>query len=177
MFLKKERIEMKKTLALAAIVAVSGLAQADTLVIDVSGAESYGFQGDALNQVLSVLVGSGASITNIAWDVNLTTLGLSWADENTMFFAGAESVNPGFGDAFTVSNANYAGSQASGIVLGLDGLLSIEFHEVGFDDNVGVDSFYGQGSTVTLSGTGFVPAPGSLAVLGLGGLVAGRRRR
>ena len=174
MFLKKERMKMKKTLALAAIVAVSGLAQADTLVIDVSGSNSWGFQGDALNEVLSVFVGSNATISNIAWNVNMTTLGLSWADENTMFFAGSESVTPGFGDAFTVTNANYSGSQASGIVLGVDGLLSIEFHEVGFDDNVGIDSFYEAGSSITIS---FVPAPGSLAVLGLGGIVAGRRRR
>ena len=78
------------------------------------------------------------------------------------------------GDAFTVSNANYAGSQGSGLVLDASGMLSIEVHEVGFDDNPGdIDSFFNSG-TVTIS---YVPAPGALAVLGMGGLVAGRRRR
>jgi len=169
---------MKKTIALAAVVAAAGLANADTLVIDVSGAQSWGFQGDAMNEVMNVLVGAGASITNIAWDVNMTTVSPSWADENTMGFNGLEVVQPAPGDTNTVSNANYAGSQGSGLVMDGTGMLSIEFYEVGFDDIAGgVDSFYEAGSTVTLSGTGFVPTPGSLAVLGLGGLVAGRRRR
>ena len=170
---------MKKTIALAAVLAAAGLAHADTLVIDVSGLASWDFQGDPDNEIMNVLVGAGASITDIAWDVNLTTLGISWAEENTMgFFGNSVVVNPGFGDAFTVTNMNYAGSTSTAITLGADGMLDIEAYEVGFDDNVDdVDSFYEAGSTITLSGSGFVPTPGSLAVLGLGGLVAGRRRR
>lgn len=167
---------MKKTIALAAVAALAGTAAANhsTLTIDVSGVNSWGFQGDPQNEFIDVFVGAGATITNIAWDVNLTTLGISWADENTMTFNGAESVNVAAGDAFTVSNANYAGSQASGLVLDASGMLSIEVHEVGFDDNPGdIDSFFNSG-TVTIS---YVPAPGALAVLGMGGLVAGRRRR
>lgn len=167
---------MKKTIALAAIAAISGSAMAgSSLVVDVSGIESWDFQGDANNTVLSVLVGAGASITSISWDVSLTTFGLSWADENTMTFNGSQSINVAAGDAFTVSNAPYAGSTGSSLVLDGSGLLNIEFHEVGFDDNPNaVDSVFGQGSTLTI---GYVPTPGSLAVLGLGGLVAGRRRR
>lgn len=169
---------MKKTIALAAIAALAGSAMADSLVVDVSGIESWDLQGDANNTILNVLVGAGASITSISWNVTLTTIGVSWADENTMTFNGAQSINVGAGDAFSVTNAPYAGSTGSSLSIGGTGLLSIEFHEVGFDDNFNaVDSFFGQGSTLTLNGTGFVPTPGSLAVLGLGGLVAGRRRR
>ncbi|MCA9276767.1 MAG: PEP-CTERM sorting domain-containing protein [Phycisphaerales bacterium] len=165
---------MKKTIALAAVAALAGTAMGTDLVIDVSGVESWDFQGDADNTILNVFVGAGATITNIAWNVNLTTLGISWADENTMTFNGAQSINVAAGDAFTVSNANYAGSAASGIVLDGSGMLSIEFHEVGFDDNANaVDSFFNSGS-LTIS---YVPAPSALAVLGLGGLAAGRRRR
>ncbi|MBL4697876.1 MAG: PEP-CTERM sorting domain-containing protein [Phycisphaerales bacterium] len=167
---------MKKTLALAAIVATAGMATGQTLVIDVSGAQSFGFQGDPINEIMNVLVGAGANITNIAWDVNLTTFGVSWAEENTMgFFGNSVAINPGLGDAFTVINANYAGSMATNFTLGGDGNLDIEFYEVGFDDNAGaVDSLYESGSTVTIT---YTPAPSALAVLGLGGLVAGRRRR
>ncbi|MEZ6164892.1 MAG: PEP-CTERM sorting domain-containing protein [Phycisphaerales bacterium] len=165
---------MKKTIALAAVAALAGTAMGTDLVIDVSGVESWDFQGDADNTILNVFVGAGATITNIAWNVNLTTVGISWADENTMTFNGAQSINVAAGDAFTVSNANYAGSAASGIVLDGSGMLSIEFHEVGFDDNANaVDSFFNSGS-LTIS---YVPAPSALAVLGLGGLAAGRRRR
>ena len=165
---------MKKTIALAAVAALAGTAMGTDLVIDVSGIESWDFQGDANNTILNVFVGAGATITNIAWNVNLTTIGISWADENTMTFNGAQSINVAAGDAFTVSNANYAGSAASGIVLDGSGMLSIEFHEVGFDDNANaVDSFFNSGS-LTVS---YVPAPSALAVLGLGGLAAGRRRR
>ncbi len=167
---------MKKTIALAAVAALAGTAAAQSsLTIDVSGVNSWGFQGDAQNEFINVFLGAGASITNIAWDVNLTTFDVSWADENTMTFNGAESINVAAGDAFTVSNANYAGNTGSGLVLGADGMLSIEVHEVGFDDVAGgIDSTYEAGSSITIS---YVPAPGALAVLGMGGLVAGRRRR
>jgi uncharacterized protein (TIGR03382 family) len=176
MFLKKERITMKTTIALAAIAATAGLASAADLVVDVSGVNSWGFQGDALNESLAIMVGANANVSNIAWDVNLTTVGLSWADENTMDFAGgAAIINVGLGDAFTVTNMNYSGSLATNIDLAGDGLLNVDFYEVGFDDNPGsVDSFYEAGSTITIS---YTPTPGSLAVLGLGGIVAGRRRR
>lgn len=171
---------MKKTIAIAAIAALAGTAMAqDTLVLDISGSASWDFQGDPDNEILNVLVGSGANITNISWDVNLTTVGLSWADETNLgLFGNSVVLNPGAGVATTVVNANFTGSQATNITLGADGLLDIEFYEIGFDDNPNaIDSFFEGGSTVTLSGSGFIPTPGSLAVLGLGGLVAGRRRR
>ena len=142
--------------------------------IDVSGMQSWGFQGDPANQILDVFVGAGASIPYISWDVNLTTVGLSWADESTMTFNGVEAVIPGFGDAFTVTNANYIGGQNSGLVLDGSGILSIEFHEVGFDDNPGaVDSFYEAGSYIYIG----IPSPGALGVFGISGLIGVRRRR
>ncbi len=170
---------MKKTIALSAIAMIAGLAHADTLVIDVSAYDSWNFQGDAQNDIASILVGAGASITNIAWDVTITSEAPSWAEEFTMgFFGNSEVVQVAPGDAFEANFSNYAGNQASGIVLGGSGMLDIEFYEQFFDDIAfGIDTYIEQGSTVTLSGSGFVPTPGSLAVLGLGGLVAGRRRR
>ena len=184
-FKRKREFQMKKTIALAVIAASAGLASADTMVIDVSGTQFFDEQGSAVNTILAIAVGNGvdiASITNIAWDVNLTTFTdpnatfPSWASEATMSFEGAENVNVS-GDGFGVVNQNYVGSQASSLVLGVDGILDIEFFE-SFDDSTGnADSAFEAGSTITLSGSNFVPTPGSLAVLGLGGLVAGRRRR
>lgn len=168
---------MKKTIAIAAIAALAGTAMAqNTLVLDISGSASWDFEGDPDNEILNVFVASGATITNVSWDVNLTTVGLSWADESNIgLFGNSVVLTPGAGVATSVINANFTGSQATNITLGADGLLDIEFFEEGFDDNPdAIDSFYEAGSTVTVS---YIPTPGSLAVLGLGGLVAGRRRR
>ena len=64
-----------------------------------------------------------------------------------------------------------AGSVATSFFVGGDGLLRIEFWE-DFVDFKGADGFYG--STLTIH---YIPAPASLALLGLGGLVGIRRRR
>eukprot|EP00168_Porphyra_purpurea_P003992 TRINITY_DN14622_c0_g1_i1.p2 TRINITY_DN14622_c0_g1~~TRINITY_DN14622_c0_g1_i1.p2 ORF type:complete len:107 (-),score=23.04 TRINITY_DN14622_c0_g1_i1:5-325(-) len=69
-------------IALATVAALAGSAMAgSSLNIDVSGVNSWGFQGDAQNEFVNVFVGAGATITSIAWDVNLTTVVPSWADE------------------------------------------------------------------------------------------------
>lgn len=177
---------MKKTIALAVIAASAGLANADTLVIDVSGTQFFDDQGAAINTVLAIAVGNGvdiANVTGIAWDVNLTTFTdpgaafPSWASEATMDFGGNDQINVGAGDGFGVVNQNYTGSVATNFNVDASGILNIEFYE-SFDDSLGnADSQFDAGSTVTLTGSNFVPTPGSLAVLGLGGLVAGRRRR
>ena len=196
-----------KVIALAALAATAGLATANpiavgqfagntvdnagtatgTIIVDISGYQSWDEQGNALNEILTVALGVGAEMTGIGWDVNLTTFGGSWASEAVMNFGGQLFLTPGVADGFSVSNQNYN----SGGILDLSdngipntlpdasGNLDIEFFE-SFVDNAGApDSIWEAGSTLTLVGFGgnFVPTPGSLAVLGLGGLVAGRRRR
>ncbi|MCR9076306.1 MAG: hypothetical protein NXI07_09745, partial [bacterium] len=135
---------MQKLIPAMGVMAVCGLAQAEIvhwsqligtqdadrqaprwggLTIDISGLSSNDFLGDPDNHVLSVFYGAGASITTIGWNVNLTTVGISWADEATITFNNTFSVSPGAGDAFTVSNMNYQGSASSSLVLGGDGLV------------------------------------------------------
>jgi len=194
-----------KVIALTALAAAAGLATANpiaigqfagntvdtagtptsSIVIDISGYQSNDAQGSALNQILSVFIGVGAEVTGIAWDVNLTTIGGSWASESVLNFGGQVFLTPGSADGFGVTDMNY---NSGGIVDLSDngipntlpdaaGNLDIEFFE-SFVDNGGTgDGFWQAGSTVTLVGTNIVPAPGALAMLGLGGLVAGRRRR
>ena len=144
------------------------------LPIDISGAESWGFQGDPDNQVLEVFIGANATIYCIEWDLFLTSVGTSWADEATITLQGSVSINPAAGDSFTVTNANYQGSVQEMIQLDSSGILRIEFHEIGFDDNPGaIDAFYGPGSFLQVG----IPSPGTLGVMGLAGLaVCGRRR-
>lgn len=81
-----------KTIALAIIAATAGLASADSMVIDVSGTQFFDDQGAATNTILNIFVGHTATITNISWDVNLTTFTQpnttfpSWASEAVMLF-------------------------------------------------------------------------------------------
>lgn len=147
-----------------------------SVTIDISGMSSFGFQGNPENDVLSVFFGAGASITSVGWDVNLTTIGVSWADEATFTFQNTLSVNPAAGDAFTVSNMNYQGSASGFISAGSDGLIQIELHEVGFDDNPDApDAIYEAGSFLYLGNA--LPSPGTIGVFGIVGLVGVHRRR
>tara|TARA_R110002073_G_scaffold336260_1_gene531429 strand:+ start:188994 stop:189515 length:522 start_codon:yes stop_codon:yes gene_type:complete len=170
-----------KPIALAFIAATAGLASADSLVIDVSGTQFFDDQGAAINTTLNIYVGYSATITNISWDVNLTTFTQpnatfpSWASEAVMLFQGAETVNVS-NDAFGVVNQNYAGSQASALVLGADGILEIEFFE-SFDDAAGfADAQFEAGSTITIHGYAH-PTPSSLAAFAAFGLFTSRRKR
>ena len=175
---------------------MSGLALGSFTTFDVSGYESWGFAGDPDNMVFAISATmsgeiSGATLTNITWDVYLTTIGVSWADETTLTFTDhygrQESINPAAGDAFTVTNMNYQGSAGSGLVCDPGLPIIMEIHEIGFDDFPGaVDSFFESGSRISLGNTGGkpfnlvitqIPAPGTGLVLGSVGLLAIQRRR
>jgi hypothetical protein len=65
----------------------------------------------------------------------------------------------------------YSGSISASSVSS-DGLVFLTLYDSFVDDTI--DHVYGAGSTVTVT---FIPAPGAAALLGLGGLVAVRRRR
>lgn len=188
---------MQQLIPAMGVMAVCGLAQAEVIhwsqliedrdadrqdprwagiTIDISGLTSNDFQGDPDNVVLNVFIGAGAMISSVGWNVNLTSVGISWADEAAITFADAFTVNPGAGDAFTVSNMNYQGTANTSLVVGSDGMMRIELHEIGFDDNPdGPDAIYEAGSYLVVGNVW--PTPGGLAVFGVAGLYGCRRRR
>lgn len=194
-----------KTIALTTLAAAAGLATANpflatgltdytvdtagtatsSLTLDISGFNSWDLGGSPNNEILSVFIGNGAIITGISWDVNLSTFNGSWASEAVLGFEGQINLTPGVADGFPVTNVNYnsggvvdiSDAGLPNITVGADGVLDIEFSE-SFDDVAGeIDATWLAGSTVTIVGQNIVPAPASLALLGLGGLAAGRRRR
>jgi hypothetical protein len=204
-FVKRKREENMKAIALTTLAAAAGLATASpflasgltntgvgtagsatsSMTIDISGFNSWDLQGAVVNETLSMFVGNNAVITGIAWDVSLSTFNMSWASEAVMDFEGQIFLTVGASDDFPVTNANYnsggvldlTDAGVPNIVVGADGILDINFFE-GFDDVAGeIDATYLAGSTITIVGQGIVPAPASLALIGLGGLAAGRRRR
>lgn len=191
-----------KAIALTALAAAAGLATASpymhsgltdytvgsagtptaTITVDISGISFNDAQGSSLNETLSVFLGAGAEVTGIGWDVTYSSIGASWGSEAVINFEGQIFVTAGVNDSFPVTNANYSSggildlsdNALPNITLGGDGALDLEFFE-SFVDNGGTgDTVAEAGSVLYIA---YTPTPGSLAVLGLGGLVAGRRRR
>jgi hypothetical protein len=190
-----------KTIAFALVAASSGLALAGPIMpesiqshtsdsgpvsytISIEGLYSNDAQGSALNELLSIPIGYSSEITSMSWDMTLTTFGGSWASEAVIGFNDQIFITPGITDAFGVSSQNYS---SNGVInfadLGLENIiifagdsLTIEFFE-SFVDNGGTgDAIWEPGSIIILEGFIF-PTPGPLAALGLGGLIATRRKR
>lgn len=157
-----------------------------TMSIDISGINSWDSVGASVNETLSIALGGDYLVIGVGWDVTVSTVGASWLSEATLgFLDSAEGLQLSFGAGDdTPGTATYTSGGILDLAsidptfpfqVGADGNLDIEFFE-GFDDVAGaIDASYLAGSTVTVQYV--VPAPGALAMLGLGGLVAGRRRR
>ncbi|MFK7884138.1 MAG: PEP-CTERM sorting domain-containing protein [Phycisphaerales bacterium] len=157
-----------------------------TITVDLGGISSNDAFGSSLNETLSVALGGDFLVTGIGWDVTTSTIGASWLSESVMTFLDSAA-----GLQLTWHPADEtpgtATSTSGGILdlasidptfpfqAGADGSVELEFWE-SFVDNAGAgDATYAQGSFLQIQYV--VPAPGALAMLGLGGLVAGRRRR
>lgn len=158
-----------------------------TTTIDLSGVAVWDLQGDPDNIFLMLDLGAGSTITGIGYDLVITTEDPSWLSEVNIDFAntsGMGSVNfiPGPGDEFSGEGIYSYGGIVDLIALGFDfvldddGLLKIEFYDsiANFPD--APDAFFKDNSLLTIQYKP-VPNPGSMALLGLAGLVAIRRRR
>lgn len=151
---------------------------------DLSGFQFNDAQGSVNNEILTTALGPFILVTGVSWNVNLSTIGASWASEATIDIAGLFNIVVS-DDANPVTNQNYTSSgifdfSDNGIAdiefFGPPQLFDFEFYE-SFVDNGGTgDAFFEAGSTITFHGE-FLPTPGTLAFLGLGGLAASRRRR
>lgn len=147
---------------------------------------SWDLEGDPDNVVFVFDMGGPATIHGIGWDVTITALGSSWRSEAYVNFGplggtpglylrpGVADSSPGTG---TYSSGGIIDLTDNGIpdVVIANGLMRLEFFE-SFDDVANaMDGFWHAGSVLTLDMT-IVPAPGALALLGLGGLAIRRRR-
>lgn len=158
-----------------------------TITVDLSGISSNDALGSSLNETLAVALGGDYLVTGIGWNVTTATIGASWLSESVMTFLDSPV---GLQLTWHVDPSNdtpgTATSTSGGILdlasidpsfpfqAGADGAVNLEFWE-SFVDNAGSgDATYLAGSVLQIQ---YVPAPGALAMLGLGGLVAGRRRR
>lgn len=195
-----------KTMAFAAVAGFAGLATASpffstsqtateiysapagavaTITVDISGFNTWDLAGAAVNETLDVALGGDYLVTGIGWNVTIASFGASWRSEATIGFSDSSiglQLSPG------TDSSPGTGTYTSGGILdlasidptfpftvGADGILSLEFYETFDDVPNAIDATFLSGSSLQVQYV--VPAPGALAMLGLGGLVAGRRRR
>lgn len=147
------------------------------LRVDTAGILDNDERGAASNVVLDFYVGSGALITSLKWDIDLTSYPGSYLSEMKLTF----SDTVGNGVTFTPANGDdfdgtkpYAGFQDLGALgqifaVGADGVLRLEFHD-GFKD-LAFDEPEGVWNAGTLTfGIAPVPEPSMLVML-LAGLL------
>lgn len=175
---------MKKALAVLAVSGLAVAASADVLVIDISGWTAIGGYA-AGNSNQSFNLGAGTTIDNAEYDVNWTSPSPSWRSELVLSLNDTINFTNGFWDAIpSIDDSSGAGSGAGpfGSAPGGNGIgpftlstgeLYVEIYD-SFDD-AGTDQIMGPGSTITVYYTP-VPAPGAMALLGLAGFAARRRR-
>lgn len=166
---------MKKTIVILTAAGLASAAAAD-ITVDIAGVTSNDGQGAGVNVVLTVATGvPNVEVTSIDFEGFYVPNGNSWtAEPHWTFQGGGHTWN--MSDWGGVNNPNplqYAGSEGTSFFTDGNGDVTIEFWEDFVDFPGAPDGTYDRGS-ITMK---FVPAPSSLALLGLGGLVAIRRRR
>lgn len=190
--------------AMATASLASGAAHAATLIVDVTGALSYGVRCNAAknecgptnpnnNTVMLFDIGAFSQVTALAYNVSITSVGASYRQD--MMFSLSDSsggsrmgVRPGYRDG--PGSGTYTGARdffaapVFDLVTGADGLLRIEFSDEYDDIRNGVDGRWRSG-TITLTyepvppPTSAVPEPATWAVMitGFGMVGATLRRR
>jgi hypothetical protein len=155
----------------------------ESLVVDVSGIESFNTLGSVENTVLTFELLPNATVVGLEWDVVLQANGGSWLNEMSIAFGSTAEDFVFFAPSGTNSpggNLPEANSGSANLVdLGLafdvagDGILRMEFYESFYDTGVVPNGVWVSG-TITVQ---YVPAPAGLALLGAAGLAGNRRRR
>lgn len=168
--------------------------------VDISGFRSVDAFGDPDNSFFSIfhqpkededhpLPGTN-SIIGIGWDINLSTVGSSWASDAVISFGEELDLQFAVADPFPVMNHQYS----SGGIIGLPNGdtpaigfgtgeygLRVEFYEF-FDDTQDMaEAVFGTGSTLTIrtqhAARFVIPTPGVCGPLWIAGLIFTRRRR
>lgn len=154
--------------------------------IQLDNAESWDAQGSVNNTILSLDVGTD-TITSIGWDLTIETVGESWRSEVAFrltdiagnpfltFSPGALDNSPGTSTYTTPGPLDLTDYAIPNIFLA-EGVLLIEIFE-SFDHLAGaVDARINGQLLIGRNDIVGPPAPGALALFGVAGIFASRRR-
>lgn len=175
-------------IAIATVAGLAAAASAQSMTVDLSGQGADGFAPTVLN----VNNSNSGAITSIDYDfeveaflpswgaeinLTLTHVASGWsftADGDDADFSDDGPADFLFGFGNTSGVFSFSGSVNVSGLADVNGAWTVTLAD-DFDDlSVDPDHQYLSGSTVTVNS---VPAPAGLALLGLGGLAATRRRR
>ncbi len=154
--------------------------------IDVGGIDHVNLQGSNFSRVIELDIGAGdLAVGGIAWDLWATTPNPDYLETARISIVNSEGNGVTFApfkfeevDRGEGQNSYHAAGEIdlNRYLLGFperDGLLRIEFHLTS-NPIAGPEVTYLDDSTLSIE---VVPAPGSMALLGMGGVAAARRRR
>jgi hypothetical protein len=169
----------------ATIISQTESAGATTLVVDISGTDSWDALNDPSNTTLLVPLGAGASMTGIGWDTTLTTFGGSWLSEARFYFDGSDLdlsglfLSPGAGSGFPGTGVFFSSggtidlsdNAIPDIPILADGDLHIQLNESFDDADDVIDATWVGPSTLTIvyeGGGAAVPTVGEWGMIFLG---------
>lgn len=165
--------------------------RANVVNINVASIATYGEQGNSGNAILDFDIGTGAHVTGIGYNVNLTAFAPSYLSEITILFSPSDSTLPGvsLAPAFDQDASGTGTFSSNGIVdltapgldfnVSSDGLLRLEFFESYSDTGVDPNGLFNSG-TLNVQYEA-VPEPSTWAILSLSvmgtGIMCLRRRQ
>lgn len=173
-------------ITVVALASTAGLAAAQaTHTFDLSG---IGVDGGLFDNMptLTHNFGGAGYVSQIEFNVTYDAFFPSWMSEVAISFDtdGGTPGAIGLGDFYDIFMADYGAPSTAGtfsasdtIAVNLnssDGLVWLTLWDSFQDAGVNPDAIFRDGSYVTVT---YIPAPGAMALMGLGGLAAARRRR
>lgn len=178
---------MKKMLALVAVAGLAAAASAQD-ILTVAGPVTAAAPAGTTISFNFANVGSIANVTSINFMATISTNPGAWTSDSFFVLTSPSAVSAGFGgDSGLSAQANpWTLGVGTGPVTGggpVDVNLTFDVTAIGFGGSNGswtLDLGHGWSSGDTTWSNvkvTLIPAPSALALLGLGGLVAGRRRR
>lgn len=163
-------------------------AQAATIMLDLTGVQTFDLFQDSSNIVRLLNIGAGSRVTGLTYNVTVSTIGESYRSEASIYYTNSAITTgvvfrPGVADASSGTSTYTGTSDLVGLgldfVVGADGILRVEFAE-SFDDiaNAADANLSGMLTFIYTPAAIGVPEPASWAMMiGGFGLIGGALRR